>query len=147
MEHKAATWFREFDISARRHGSAFPLRAAPGFCVIVNPPELKRAQGKPGADRTHGSRAIESTGVGPQVQPETPAFPAQWFYGLLRALPGDRAFLPPSFPRSLLPENLAPASGRQDHATSPSALRALVARTHPRPPHLTATFVTCATPL
>jgi hypothetical protein len=29
--------------------------------------------------------------------PETiPAFPAQWFYGLLRALPGDRACLPPS---------------------------------------------------
>ena len=28
--------------------------------------------------------------------PEHPAFPAQWFYGLFRALPGDRAFLPPS---------------------------------------------------
>jgi hypothetical protein len=26
-----------------------------------------------------------------------PAFPTQWFYGLLRAFPGDRAFLPPSF--------------------------------------------------
>ena len=25
-----------------------------------------------------------------------PAFPAQWFYGFLRALPGDRALLPPS---------------------------------------------------
>jgi len=25
-----------------------------------------------------------------------PAFPAQWFDGLFRALPGDRAFLPPS---------------------------------------------------
>src|ERR1700727_2513712 len=30
------------------------------------------------------------------VTPENPAFPAQWFYGFLRALPGDRAFLPPS---------------------------------------------------
>src|SRR6266436_5134286 len=50
-----------------------------------------------------------------------PAFPAQWFYGLLRALPGERAFFPPSSPRSLLPKNLTPASGRQDHATSPSA--------------------------
>jgi hypothetical protein len=29
--------------------------------------------------------------------------------------------LPPSPPRSLLPENLTPASGRQDHTTSPSA--------------------------
>ena len=26
-----------------------------------------------------------------------PAFPTQWFYGLYRALPGDRALLPPSF--------------------------------------------------
>ena len=29
----------------------------------------------------------------------TPAFPAQWFYGLYRALPGDRAFLSPSLMR------------------------------------------------
>ena len=28
-----------------------------------------------------------------------PAFPARWCYGLLRALPGDRALLPPSFAR------------------------------------------------
>ena len=48
-----------------------------------------------------------------------PAFPAQWFYGFLRALPGDRAFLPPSLAdRST---SLTPASGRQDHTTSPSA--------------------------
>src|SRR5260370_12031979 len=31
----------------------------------------------------------------------TPAFPAQWFYGLLRALLGERAFLPPSPLRSV----------------------------------------------
>jgi hypothetical protein len=41
------------------------------------------------------------------------------FNGFLRALPGDRAFLPPSSAdRSA---HLAPASGRQNHATSPSA--------------------------
>ena len=52
----------------------------------------------------------------------TPAFPAQWFYGLFRALPGDRACLPPSsVARSAT--NLAPASGRQDHTISPSARR------------------------
>ena len=44
------------------------------------------------------------------------------FNGLLRALPGDRAFLPPSPPRSLLLKNLASASGCQDHTTSPSAV-------------------------
>jgi hypothetical protein len=53
--------------------------------------------------------------------PGHPAFPAQWFYSLFRALLGDRAFLPPSPPRSLLLRNLTPASGRQDHTTSPSA--------------------------
>src|SRR6266581_1050431 len=52
----------------------------------------------------------------------SPAFPAQWFYGLLRALPGERAFLPPSLLRSLLPKSLTPASRRQDHTTSPYAL-------------------------
>ena len=38
-----------------------------------------------------------------------PAFPAQWFYALLRALPGDRAFLSPSFPDMVLS-----APGRAD---------------------------------
>src|SRR5450631_1992768 len=56
----------------------------------------------------------------------TPAFPAQWFYGLFRALPGDRAFLPPSPPRSLLLKDLTPASRRQDHTTSPSASASFV---------------------
>jgi hypothetical protein len=28
--------------------------------------------------------------------PEHPAFPAQWFYGLCRALPGDEFVLSPS---------------------------------------------------
>ena len=41
------------------------------------------------------------------------------FNGFLRALLGDRAFLPPSPAGN--PANLTPASGRQDHTTSPSA--------------------------
>ena len=64
-----------------------------------------------------------------EVHRRNPAFPhADGFNGFLRALPGDRAFLPPSPPRSLLLKNLTPASGRQDHTTSPSALAALVSR-------------------
>jgi hypothetical protein len=53
-----------------------------------------------------------------------PAFPAQWFYGLFRALPGDRACLPPSS-AEMASANLMPASGHQDHTTSPSASSAL----------------------
>src|SRR6266478_1890071 len=73
--------------------------------------------------------------------------PHNGFNGFLRALPGDRAFLPPSPLRSLLLKNLTPASGRQGHTTSPSAssaarLAAPSASTASRP-----AFVTCATPL
>jgi hypothetical protein len=54
-----------------------------------------------------------------QVTPESPGIPRAMVYGLFRALPGDRAFLPPS--PALLSANLTPASGRQDHTSSPSA--------------------------
>src|SRR5258705_8968275 len=68
-----------------------------------------------------------------------PAFPAQWFYGLLRDLPGDQACLTPS--PALLLADLTPASGRQNHTTSPYASTSFVrlafarALTLPRPPH------------
>src|SRR4051812_38559390 len=56
-----------------------------------------------------------------------PAFPAQWFYGLLRALPGDQACLTPS--PALLIADLTPASGRQNDTTWPYASgRARLAR-------------------
>src|SRR5258705_13995033 len=66
-----------------------------------------------------------------------PAFPAQWFYGLLRALPGDQACLTPS-PARLLAV-LTPASGRQNHTTSPYAAARFVKRTarvHRIPPRV-----------
>ena len=65
--------------------------------------------------------------------------PRNGFNGFLRALPSDRACLPLSPPRSLLLENLTPASGRQDHTTSPSASSALVRstiRVHRIPPRV-----------
>src|SRR5471030_3296245 len=71
---------------------------------------------------------VERTRVS-QVTPETPGIPRAMVYGLFRALPGDRALLPPSPLRSLLLKNLTPASRRQDHTTSPSASGALVRST------------------
>src|ERR1700736_4494586 len=74
-----------------------------------------------------------------QVQRRQSGFPCAVVYGLFRALPGDRAFLPPSSPRSLLPRNLTPASGRQDHTASPSATTAFVIcclRVHRTPPRV-----------
>jgi len=46
--------------------------------------------------------------------------PRDGFHSLYRALPGDRAFLPPS-PSGIAPQGLISASGYQDHTTSPYA--------------------------
>ena len=68
-----------------------------------------------------------------------PAFPAQWFYGLLRALPGDQALLAPS-PARLLAD-LTPTLGRQNHTTSPYApapfVKGAAASTASRPASVT----------
>src|SRR5450755_3715325 len=72
------------------------------------------------------------------------------FNGLLRALPGDRALLPPSPARRVsVFASLAPASGRQDHTASPSARSAArprkeIAHSTPRPPQSRSAFVTIA---
>jgi hypothetical protein len=56
---------------------------------------------------------------------KSPGIPARnGFNGFLRALPGDRAFLSPSLANESA--NLTPASRRQDHTTSPSALALFV---------------------
>src|SRR5260370_15953174 len=76
-----------------------------------------------------------------QVTPENVRHsPRNGFNGFLRALPGDRAFLPPS-PADVA-ANLTPASGRQDHTTSPSASRAIRQARSLRPPHPAPRFVT-----
>jgi len=46
----------------------------------------------------------------------------------------SRAFLPPS-PARITPRDLTPASGRQNHTTSPYATTSLVFPTLPRPSH------------
>jgi hypothetical protein len=97
--------------------------ACPHEVCLSCPPGNRRAQGMPGARCTR-SLACESekhASKSPQVHRTGPAFPARWFYGLFRALPGERALLPPSSPGSLLPRNLTPASRRQGHTASPSA--------------------------
>ena len=142
----------------------------------ISLPSDQRAQGIPGARCTRGlvckmckrkrTRAYRFSGG-------NPAFPAQWFYGLYRALPGDRACLTPSPreygfvrpvglakpPRDLTPT--AEASGPHDFAVRSSTVRlrspidrsridktrpaiAPCARALPRPPLPVPTFVTMA---
>src|SRR6266436_8386351 len=112
---------------------------------------------------------VESTRVTTST-PESPGIPARnGFNGLCRALPGDRAHLPPSSAEQgfvtarsgqQTSANLTPASGRQDHTILPSAATSLVSapviahksfdqpcdpiarKTLPRPPHPAPTFVT-----
>src|SRR3981081_4346847 len=63
-------------------------------------------------------------------------------YGLYRALPGDRLSCHRR-PQKLPSANLTPASGRQDHTSSPSASGALVSSTisvHRIPPPTSVTI-------
>ena len=92
------------------------------------PSRKQRAQGKPGAHDTR-SRAQKCTRRTAGA-PEHPAFPAQWFYGLCRALPGDEFVLPPSLTDWRLIEGpvgldnlhqLDTSNGCQDHTVLPSA--------------------------
>ena len=72
---------------------AISRRIAPEVCWKLFALGSQRAQGRPGARCTRGlvcnghkevrTRAYRSSG-------EHPAFPAQWLYGLYRALPGER---------------------------------------------------------
>jgi hypothetical protein len=99
----------------------------PEFCKKTLPRLNQRAQGRPGARRTRGlaynvhqkmrTRAYRFGG-------NTPAFPAQWLYGLLRARPGDRLSCHRHLQIAL--RNLTPAPRRQAHTTSPYAWATLV---------------------
>ena len=84
--------------------------------------EIQRAQGMPGARcaRSLACKIKKHTSKSPRSRRSHPAFPAQWFYGLYRALPGDRALLSPSSVE-IASADLTPASRRQNHTTSPSA--------------------------
>ena len=65
---------------------------------------------------------------------ESTGIPCTMVLTLLRALPGVHDFLVTVASRVIL-RDLAPAQGRQDHTTSPSASAALVARAAQRPSH------------
>src|SRR5438105_3614304 len=113
-------------------------RGADGARAVVRKPppsEKQRAQGKPGArctrslackiNKAHEHSHHRFTGV--------TGLPCAMVYGLFRALPGDRALLPPSL--RWLKRNLTPASGCQDHTALPSALSVARLTTPKRPPH------------
>jgi hypothetical protein len=79
-----------------------------------------RAQGRPGAGRTHGPPAAKNAGGRyHRLSRDNPAFPARWFSRLYVVSLVRRAFWPPSSARRVsVIANLTPASGCQDPTTS-----------------------------
>jgi hypothetical protein len=61
-----------------------------------------------------------------KVQPEQPASPARWFYGLYVLFPVTGLYCHRRF--AVISRNLIPASGDQNHTISPSAFAAFVSR-------------------
>jgi hypothetical protein len=116
------------------HASAFSARNRVRVCRFDHPPKNRgRREGRvPTAPmvRVQQKARGRTTGTG-----GSSGLPCAMVLQLIRALPGDRALLPPSSLRSLLLKNLAPASGRQDHTISPSASAAFVNAQPKRPPH------------
>src|SRR5437870_4272945 len=113
-----------------KHTFAFSRQAFARVLQFRCPSEPQRAQGKPGASCARSlvcrvKKANERSHY--RFSQFTPAFPAQWFYGFLRALPGERPFLPP-WPRWVVQRGLTPGSRRQDHTTSPSTAGVFVRR-------------------
>src|SRR6266516_2857484 len=114
---------------------------------MVRTLEKKRAQGRPGARCTRGlvckyvrRNAHEHTGPAEAIRPSL----RNTAYSVLSPATGLFCH---RRQRILLPANLTPASGRQDHTASPSATSVVVQRacarlTPLRPPHPTPTSVT-----
>src|SRR3979490_1899672 len=124
---------------SRKRSFAFSRRNSPEFCSSLPPSEIRGRRER----RMHAAPAVscakvhKKTHTSIQVQRRQSGIPCAMVYGLFRALPGDRAFLPPS--PALLSANLTPASGCQDHTTLPSASGAFVKgaiHVHRIPPHV-----------
>src|ERR1700722_7175877 len=84
----------------------------------------------PGDDLTPGPPATKKGGGSHHREGrDNRQFPARWFYGLYVLFSVTFAWLPPSAARRVsIFAALAPASERQNHTTSPSALASLVLR-------------------
>ena len=130
--------------STRTHARVLAALKRPSFRIVLHPRKA-RAQGRPGARCTRGlvcnmhkekrTRAYRFSG-------NTPAFPAQWFYGLLRALLGDR--LSCHRHDADCSTSLSASIGAPEpHDFAVRIARVRLSRAT-RPPHLTATFVTIA---
>ena len=140
------------------YGFTIPRRDRPSCVETFAPPSRGRrrdprvrAQGNAGCAVHPQSRVrkVVHTGSNPQAHRDTRHSLRNGFNGLWRALPGDRAFLPPSPPRNSLLRDLNASVGAsgphgfavRNSATRPHAYARLMLL---RPPHPIPTFVTMA---
>jgi hypothetical protein len=116
-----------------KHESAISRHECVRVIQSNHPRKTKRAQGMPDARCTRGRLCRKKhRRQQPGVHRINRHSLRNGFNGFLRALSGDHAWLPPSSARHLsVFANLAPASERQDHTTSPyvaaSFVRAIIA--------------------
>jgi hypothetical protein len=126
------------DHGSRTHANTFPRRLCARVVREIFASSKEEGAGNAGCvDCTRGlaCERKKHTSVITTGTPDRPGIPcASGFNGFLRALPGDRAFLPPSL-TDHHPISLISASGYQDHTTSPSATGRLRLVRRPRPSH------------
>ena len=75
---------KEDDTTSRSRGAWRPS------LHLIHPHRKQRAQGRPGALRTHGPRAAKKHAAEPQVRAEATGLPCAMVLRLIRDLPGDR---------------------------------------------------------
>jgi len=105
------------------HASSIPRHHAPEFCLQLRPSKKQRAQGKPGARCTHSlaCKMKKHTSVVTTGSPEKPGLPCAMVLTVSFALSLVTGLICHHRQRKISSANLTPASGRQDHTTSPSA--------------------------
>ena len=135
--------FKHPNTTSRSRGTKCPSFAG------TFPPSKSEGAGNAGCALHPRSRVrwVEESAHEHTGQRRTSDIPCAMALRLTSCSPRRTALLPPLRPKKQLPPGaLTPAPRRQDHTTSPYASAASSLQ-HPRPPHPTARFVTCATPL
>jgi hypothetical protein len=125
-----------------RHGFAISPHVLREVCKNIPPSEIRGRRECRALDAPAASRVERNTRVSHHGHTGTTRHSPRSGFTVSFVLPGDRAFLPPSSAEDSS-ANLTPASGCQDHTTSPSAGSALVFSTacvHRIPPPTSVTI-------
>src|SRR3954471_23955245 len=112
---------------------------SPEVCIFVWPSSKLEGAGKTGCllhPRSRVRFGLTKLHTSIQGSANTPAFPAQWLYGLLRALPGEQLFCLRRRRDTSRPLNASTAAP-EPHDFTVRIRRVRLARPQ-RPPHLTA---------